>query len=498
MAKVLNEGKPQQGGPIGEGSPQPRTGQAHRGSLHLRSASAQVADEYRRIGRRIALTDGATVLVAFVTSYFLRYPVHDLRPDYLSLTLLAPLVWIGIFHAHRLYAPEHLSAWEEFRRLLSSTGLGMAFLVMASYWTKGDLSRLWLGLGWFFAVTVLLLGRRAWRVRLAKYRASGRLAYPTLLIGSNGEARHLAETLQPEHGFAFIGRLTTDSADRASFDGLPLLGTLDDFAEALDESGAECIFVASSAVTADRMSHIIRVARMRAVEIRLSANVPEILSTRLTVQPYGNVMALSLRSVRLTAGQIALKRTFDVVAAGLGALILLPIFLVVATAVRMTSRGPALFRQERVTKHGRTFSMYKFRTMAADADQRLEELHLDPSAPFFKLRDDPRLTKVGRLLRRFSLDELPQLMNVLKGEMSLVGPRPLPAAQVAANLDLLESRHEVLAGMTGWWQIQGRSNVDPQESVRLDRFYIENWSLGLDLYVVLKTIGTVLSRKGAY
>jgi lipopolysaccharide/colanic/teichoic acid biosynthesis glycosyltransferase len=143
--------------------------------------------------------------------------------------------------------------------------------------------------------------------------------------------------------------------------------------------------------------------------------------------------------------------------------------------------------------------MYKFRTMRDDADRLLEELEVDPSAPFFKLgAEDPRLTRVGRFLRKYSLDELPQLLNVLKGEMSLVGPRPLPAEQVAANLELLGPRHEVSAGVTGWWQVQGRSEVDDaDEAVRMDLFYIENWSLALDLFVLLKTFGAVLAKRGA-
>jgi lipopolysaccharide/colanic/teichoic acid biosynthesis glycosyltransferase len=146
-----------------------------------------------------------------------------------------------------------------------------------------------------------------------------------------------------------------------------------------------------------------------------------------------------------------------------------------------------------VTKDGRVFRMHKFRTMRTDPD-----VSLDTTTPFFKLQSDPRLTRVGKFLRRFSLDELPQLWNVITGEMSLVGPRPLPADQVAANLDLMRPRQAVPAGVTGWWQINGRSLVTPEEALRLDLFYIENWSPTLDLYVLLKTFGAVVGRDGAY
>jgi lipopolysaccharide/colanic/teichoic acid biosynthesis glycosyltransferase len=201
----------------------------------------------------------------------------------------------------------------------------------------------------------------------------------------------------------------------------------------------------------------------------------------------------------LTRGQAFIKRSFDLLISGIAVLLLSPIYLAISAAIKLTSSGPVFFTQLRVTKGGHIFKMFKFRTMRNDADQFLEVNGIDTTAPFFKLgEDDPRLTRLGALLRKLSLDELPQLFNVVKGEMSLVGPRPLPAEQVAENLDLLGPRHEVPAGVTGWWQISGRSEIDPEEAVRLDLFYIENWSLALDIYVLLKTFGVVLNRTGAY
>src|SRR6266536_3357566 len=198
------------------------------------------------------------------------------------------------------------------------------------------------------------------------------------------------------------------------------------------------------------------------------------------------------RPVRLSGTQVVLKRTFDLVVASTALIVSLPLWAVIGVAIRLTSRGSVFFRQERVTKGGRVFWMYKFRTMRTGVEHPA-----DTTAPFFKLLSDPRQTRVGRIIRCLSLDELPQLLNVFKGEMSVVGPRPLPTDQVAANLELLSPRQEVWAGLTGWWQINGRSAVTPEEAVRLDAFYIENWSLTLDLYIVLKTFGAVVSRRGA-
>jgi exopolysaccharide biosynthesis polyprenyl glycosylphosphotransferase len=244
---------------------------------------------------------------------------------------------------------------------------------------------------------------------------------------------------------------------------------------------------------ADDMLEVTQVARHERTEVRVAANLSQTLTSRLTVQKVGGAIALSIRPVRLTRTQVAMKRGFDVVMASAALAVSLPLLAAIAIAIRLSSRGPVFFRQERVTKGGRIFRMQKFRTMRVDVDSPV-----DTSAPFFKLQSDPRLTPIGRVLRRLSLDELPQFWNVLKGEMSLVGPRPLPADQVAANLELLNPRHEVPAGVTGWWQINGRSGVDPDEAIQLDQFYIENWSLSLDLYILLKTFGAVLGQKGAH
>jgi lipopolysaccharide/colanic/teichoic acid biosynthesis glycosyltransferase len=180
------------------------------------------------------------------------------------------------------------------------------------------------------------------------------------------------------------------------------------------------------------------------------------------------------------------------------ALMLALLLVIVALAIRLTSRGQVLFRQRRITKDGRPFTMYKFRTMVDEPEWVLEGATIDLTEPFFKLKDDPRLTGVGRLLRASSLDELPQLWNVIVGDMSLVGPRPLPAEQVAASAEFLCPRHEMRGGITGWWQISGRSDLDSEEALRLDIFYIENWSLSLDVYILLRTIGTVLAGRGAW
>ena len=248
----------------------------------------------------------------------------------------------------------------------------------------------------------------------------------------------------------------------------------------------DCVFVASPTIGVGQMVAVTRAARLEGIVVRVYTHLSGILASRLTVQHVGKEgVALTLKPTRLSAGQRIVKRGMDLVLAGVGLIVVSPVLLVVALAIKGTSRGPVLFRQERVTEGGRTFWMYKFRTMTEATDRHIEQDPIDRSAAFFKLKSDPRLTKVGRRLRRWSIDELPQLFNVILGQMSLVGPRPLPAEQVSANIELLGPRHEVRAGITGWWQINGRADLDSEEAVRMDHFYIENWSPALDLYILL-------------
>ncbi len=212
----------------------------------------------------------------------------------------------------------------------------------------------------------------------------------------------------------------------------------------------------------------------------------------------GGVTVLSPTSRQWTSGRLIAKRLLDLIAGIVGLLLALPLGSLIALAVYLTSPGPVIFRQERVTLGGRSFTMYKFRTMVVEAESAHPGKHAgERTVLFFKDRNDPCLTKVGQFLRSFSLDELPQLWNVIRGDMSLVGPRPLWIKQLADQQEL-RARHIVKAGITGWWQINGRSDLDSQTALRMDEFYIQNWSLSLDLYILLKTIPAVLSRRGAY
>ena len=450
---------------------------------------------YRAIGVVLAGSDVLCLAAAIFLSPLLSVGLNGSMPTPLPLVAVISVLWVVVFHAFGLYTPQHLSPHEMFRRVISATSVGIVISVILSFGSHPAMSREWMGLTWFLAIVLELATRRIWNWWVFTMKTDGRLAYRTLIVGDNAEAIRLDRSLkEPGLGYSPVGFVSvTGNGASKQVRGL---GDLSGLAQIIQSHGVECVFVAASAVDLDQMAFIHSAARRTGIEIRVSAKLPETLTSRLSVSPVGDLMAISLRPVHLTGTQAAIKRTFDIVISALALLLALPLMAVIAIAVKLTSEGPVVFKQDRITSGGRTFTMYKFRTMANDANEMLDEDSVDRSQAFFKATN--AVTPVGRFLRRLSLDELPQLWNILRGDMSLVGPRPLPAEQVVANLELLEPRHEVRAGLTGWWQINGRSDVDPVSSVRMDLFYIENWSLTLDLYILLKTLGAVVVSRGAY
>jgi exopolysaccharide biosynthesis polyprenyl glycosylphosphotransferase len=459
---------------------------------------SHVRRRYRIIACGLLLTDAACIAIALITGYLTRF--DTLRPAYAAAMIAAPFVWVAVFRTFDLYSPHRLSPEEEFRRILGASSMALMLIVLGTYWVHLSLSRVWLGLTFLLALTLELILRRGWRWVTWRLRRSGWLSLRTLLIANPFNIETVINALsRPGSGYGVVGcvspgqtRPTADDSD------LPLLGDLDSLDSIMVDQAVDCLFVASPSLNSIEMLKVVQTARRYGAELRLLANLPEVLVSRVNIQQIGDVTALALKSATLTKAQSAMKRLSDILIAALAVVVLSPVISVVAVLVRLTSPGPVLFRHTRLTAGGRPFTMYKFRTLVADADTIMAQQAMDKSVPFFKHRMDSLLTPIGAFLRRTSLDELPQLFNVLRGEMSLVGPRPLPEEQVAANLEILGPRHEVRAGMTGWWQINGRGVVDVERAVRMDRFYIENWSLSLDMYILLKTLGTVLLGRGAY
>jgi len=468
---------------------------------------------YRRVAEGMLVTDGVSILLAFWLPVALQYAAGArVHSDYLVIGALAVPVFVAVFSILDTYAVYRMTPAEEFRRLVVGIGVGIALVVMVSFWADSAISRAWLGWAWGLSLLLILGSRRLWHLRAGRLRSDGRLAFRTLIVGTNIEAVHLAKVMSSQRfGFDVIGMVATYDGPRKIGDvevlgdvevvgGVPVVGEIGRIRELIRETNADCVFVAASATRTNEMRVLTRSARLEGAQVRVTANLPETLSTRLTAQPVGGVMSLALEPIRLSRLQRAAKRGLDLLGASFALLVTLPLFVVVAVVVKVTSRGPVFYRQERIGHHGERFAMLKFRTMVLDAEKMLRELRArnESSGPLFKIKDDPRLTPFGRWLRRWSIDEAPQLLNVLVGRMSLVGPRPSLPTEVALYEDWHFDRLEVRPGMTGLWQVSGRSTLSFDDYVRLDLFYIENWSLVYDLYILAKTIPAVLSGRGSY
>ena len=460
------------------------------------SARAQYAAFYRKVG----VTDILSIAVAMLIAYWIRFGVGVPSSDYLYLLLAMPAVVVVVFGSFHLYEAFRYTPAEEFRRIILAVAVGLVGLMVFSFWFQQELPRKWVG--WSLALSLLLtlITRRVWHWWTGRQRQRGRLSFTTLIVGTNKEGRHLLTQMQTRAiGFTPIGLVSVGDAEDPHA-GVPVVGRVDELRNLIRDTGAECVFVASSAVSNEDMTPIAKAVRLSGVEVRITANLHQVLASRLSVQPVGGITALSLRPVRLTGTQVVAKFTFDILVSGLMLLLLSPLLILTAAAVKLTSPGPILFRQQRVGLRGRPFTMMKFRTMVVGADSMVDDLRESHGVDgvMFKLREDPRVTKIGKLLRKFSIDELPQLLNVVKGDMSLVGPRPPLPEEVTRYEDWQFDRLEVPPGITGLWQVSGRADLSFDDAVRLDLFYIENWSLAYDLFILAKTVPVLLTSRGTY
>jgi len=317
---------------------------------------------------------------------------------------------------------------------------------------------------------------------------------PVLLVGDKEGRTRLRQMMEHAPGaYVLAGEVDFGSEGAEAY--------LASVREVLDRTGARgVVLVGAEGLPDEELLELIHSVRLRGVPLRVVPGAFALMRGRTILSEGMGVPLLEVHYPGLDNTQRTLKRVLDVTVSVAGLVLLSPLFLVVALAVRLDSPGPVLFRQKRVGADEKVFVCYMFRTMQEDAEGRqadLEDLN-EVEGPAFKIRDDPRVTRVGRLLRRWSIDESPQLVNVLKGEMSLVGPRPLPVRDFLKMEESHKRRLGAVPGMTGYWQTSGRSDLSFEEMVRLDLYYIENWSLSFDLKIILKTLGAVLRREGAY
>jgi exopolysaccharide biosynthesis polyprenyl glycosylphosphotransferase len=423
---------------------------------------------------------------------------------YLFLSLALPLLWVIAVRVVGGYEMRFLGTGsDEFRRVLNAGVSLTAALALISYALNNELSRVYLVISMPVIVGLDLVARFVLRKRLHRLRAAGQCMSTVVAVGHPQAVDQLISELrrEPYHGLHVVAACLAGGSPATEVAGVPVVGDLDSVADVVRNIGAGTVAVLSCPeIDGIMLRTLAWELEKTGTDLCVAPALLDVAGPRTTVRPTAGLTLLHVDHPQLSGPRQVLKDLFDRCAAGLALLVLSPLMLAIAVIVRLCDDGPALFTQTRVGKDGQTFKIYKFRTMVVDAEARLAELrtHNDNDGVLFKMRRDPRITPIGAGLRKWSLDELPQLLNVFLGEMSLVGPRPALPDEAARYADHVRRRLVVKPGLTGLWQVSGRSDLSWDESVRLDLRYVENWSLALDLQILWKTVKVILHGSGAY
>jgi exopolysaccharide biosynthesis polyprenyl glycosylphosphotransferase len=454
--------------------------------------------------------------LAFRAAYFVRFELSlgvfrlDAIPSfdfYQRLVLVLIPVWLTIFGVSGLYDRQKLlEGTKEYALLFNATTTGMFLVIAAGFLEPGFiLARGWLLLAWVFAFLFTVAGHFSMRRIVYTLRKRGFFLSPTLIVGANNEGLSLAEQLLgwKTSGLTVVGFVDKKLPVNTQILGnLQVLGTVEQLDELIAQFGIEELILASSSVSSrDKVMEIFQRYGINSnVNVRMSSGLYEIITTGLTVNELAYVPLVGVNPVRLKGMDRVLKATLDYLITLPAIFLLAPLFFVIGLAVKLDSPGPIIFRRRVMGINGRQFDAYKFRTMHVHGDEilaKFPELNQE-LAQNHKIKKDPRITRLGVFLRKTSLDELPQLFNVLWGDMSLVGPRIITPEEMGKytkwDINLLTVR----PGITGLWQVSGRSDVSYRERVRLDMYYIRNWSIWLDLQILFQTIPAVIKMRGAY
>ncbi|GAA3692926.1 sugar transferase [Arthrobacter ginkgonis] len=466
------------------------------------AGKVRTSGEWRRRYQLKLLASDSTVILASV-ALVLFMGSAGTWPAALAVAL-SWILLLSLFHAH---SPRYAGVGaSEYKRIIDATGATAGWLAVIDiafgFQTLRDFLVLSLPLG----AALLLATRWIWRHRLLATHAHGQALFNALVVGQPADIAYVVNQMEKKSGPAYrvVGIvLEHEEGPEPSRPGrrLPVLHGLSTLEAAIQRYSADAVVVAGQLEAGNRfITQLGWRLEKTGTELILASSLTNVAGPRIHVRPVEGLPLMHVETPTFDGGKFAVKRAVDVVASGLGLLVLAPILAVVALLITLDSPGGPIFRQQRVGRDGRTFTMYKFRTMCTDAERELERIsHLNEgSGPLFKLKNDPRVTRVGTWLRKFSLDEFPQLLNVLRGDMSLVGPRP-PLPQEVESYDGHEHRRLLTKpGVTGLWQVSGRSDLNWEESIRLDLYYVENWSLTGDLQILWRTVKVVLKPVGAY
>ena len=454
--------------------------------------------------------DSVSLVLGLMLAYWLRFRDLGLmatgsRTSYLVAATLVLPAWLVMLLLGGAYERRCLGAGtDEYRRVFDAALRFLALIAVVALVFELELARGFVALA-VTAVTVLtLVFRYLLRQALHHMRNRGHFTKRVLVVGSELAAAELLAQLAASGyaGLSVVAACLTDRIPTLDAGGqqVPVLGDVSQVVHAVVMSQADVIAIADAdTLSSGALRRLAWQLEGTGVELMVAPAVTDIAGPRISIRPVSGLPLLLVEEPELNGLRRVAKGTFDRVVSATALVVSLPLLLLIAASVRLTTKGPALFKQVRVGIGGRHFVMWKFRTMSVDAEQRLGGLaHLNEhDGVLFKIREDPRITPVGRILRRWSLDELPQLWNVLWGDMSIVGPRPPLPSEVERYSDNVRRRLLVKPGLTGLWQVSGRAGLPWEEAVRLDLYYVENWSLSMDAMVIAKTVAAVLRRQGA-
>lgn len=461
----------------------------------------------------LVFIDILLINLAFGLAYYARYTLQLFAPvldafqapfsAYAQLQIGYTVLMLIFLFVAGVYTPQRGVSWfaELYRIINASTTVGV--IVFAIIFLSRTLIYSRLMILWAIALTIVLLGvaRLVERAVRRELRKRGLGVARVLIVGAGEMGRTVVRTMtaRPDLGYKIVGFIDDDPS-KGELGRLKNLGGLERVEHILNTEPVDEVLITLPWMYQRKIVALVRTCQSHGVRARVVPDLFQLSLSRLDVDDLGGIPIIGIKEVRISRIGRLFKRALDIVLAALGLLLASPLMLLAALAIKLDSPGPVFFRQTRVGEHGRLFTVFKFRSMREGAEEELEQLlaYNEASGPLFKMKDDPRRTRVGRLLRTTSLDELPQFFNILLGDMSLVGPRPGLPSEVEQYQPWHRQRLEVQPGLSGLWQVSGRSDLTFDEMCLLDIYYIENWSLALDFVIMLRTIPRVLFGSGAY
>lgn len=460
----------------------------------------------------LMVADAILINVAFMAAYVLRYQYEIGREiseenfitlgEYLPLQLSITVVMVVVYLAAGVYRRiTRTSLIDDVVKLLSSTSIGMMLILGGIFLTQRYASsRLMLLFIWIGIILVLALARVVKRRLVVATYGLGIGVRTAIVVGNNQKSQMVMHLMATDVGLGYKLYGFVSDGEVEDFGRIRCLGVLDELGDVLDRLPVDEVVISLSTNTHHLAPSIAEQLQYRNVSAKIVPDMYEISLRQVNIDDLRGIPLLALREPRFSATDLLAKRILDVTVSIIGLILLSPIWTVVAIAIKTTSPGPILFSQQRVGRDGALFKIYKFRSMRHGADLEREELQNESEVdgPIFKIRRDRRRTPVGTFIRRTSIDETPQLLNILFGSMSLVGPRPLIPEEVQGHDEWARKRLKVTPGLTGLWQVSGRSDLSFDEMVLLDIYYIENWTIWLDIKILLRTLPAVLSGRGAY